>query len=97
MAGKVSRLSELHKLLTEMFIEDIRVCQEEGIPMAASDKAVIVKFLKDNNISAEPDAEGMKELNEEFKKEFEAKRRERAEAIIKRSEAESDVFTSLIN
>ena len=51
MAAKQSKVSSLHDLLTELFIEDIKMCRAEGIPMSASDKAVIVKFLKDNNVS----------------------------------------------
>ena len=49
MAAKSSQLGTLHELITEMFINDIKMCQDEGIPMSASDKAVIVKFLKDND------------------------------------------------
>lgn len=96
MSAKVSRLNELHELLAELFIDDIKVAREEGIPLAASDKAVIAKFLKDNNISAEPDTEDMQALNDEFRKEIETKRRSRAEAIIARSEAEDEVFTHLL-
>ena len=64
MAGKVSKLSQLHEVVTELFLEDIKIAREEGIPIAASDKAVIIKFLKDNNITADPDTEDMKELDE---------------------------------
>lgn len=35
--------------------------------MAASDKAVIVKFLKDNNITADPDDSKMQELDKAFR------------------------------
>lgn len=71
MAAKESQLSRLHEMLAMMFIQDIEACTgggEDGeyIPMSASDKAVIVKFLKDNNITAVKDAEDMKELENEF-------------------------------
>lgn len=46
--------------------------------MAASDKAVIVKFLKDNNITADPDDSQMHELDEAFRKDMQAKRNKRA-------------------
>ena len=54
MSAKKSTLETLHEMLTELFIEDIKICRSEGIPMSASDKAVIVKFLKDNDVTAEP-------------------------------------------
>nr|DAU96012.1 MAG TPA: hypothetical protein [Caudoviricetes sp.] len=33
MAAKVSKLSELHEKFAQMLLDDIRVCQDEGIPM----------------------------------------------------------------
>ena len=82
MAAKQSKVSSLHALLTELFIEDIKMCRAEGIPMSASDKAVIVKFLKDNNITAEPDAEKVQELREEFKDDLEARREAKRQHIL---------------
>jgi hypothetical protein len=82
MAAKESVLSALHEMLAEMFIEDIRICREEGIPMSASDKAVIVKFLKDNNISADISSEEMSRLTKEFQDELSARRTERAKSIL---------------
>lgn len=66
MAAKESRLSKLHEMIAELFIDDINMCREEGIPMAASDKAVIVKFLKDNDITAVKDEDDMAKLEQEF-------------------------------
>lgn len=86
MAAKQSALSLLHEALADMFLEDIRICKEEGIPMSASDKAVIVKFLKDNNITADVDANKMKELTDEFKDELAERRRARAQAILAEEE-----------
>lgn len=82
MAAKESALSLLHEMLTEMFIDDIRICKSEGIPMSASDKAVIVKFLKDNNISADITTEEMSKLTKEFNDELSAKRAARAASIL---------------
>ena len=56
MAAKESELSLLHSLLTTVFTLDCKTCIDEGIPMAASDKLAIAKFLKDNAITCEPDA-----------------------------------------
>lgn len=78
MAAKQSALGMLHEALAEMFLEDIRICKEEGIPMSSSDKGVIVKFLKDNNITADIDNEHMQTLKDEFQDEFAQSRAARA-------------------
>lgn len=82
MAAKQSALSKLHEALAEMFLEDIRICKEEGIPMSSSDKGVIVKFLKDNNITADIDNQDMQKLQDEFKDELAERRREKAQALL---------------
>ena len=82
MAAKQSRVSSLHDLLTELFIEDIKMCRAEGIPMSASDKAVIVKFLKDNDVTAEPDEAKVQALRDEFHDELAAKREARRRHIL---------------
>ena len=66
MAAKESELSLLHSLLTNVFTLDCKTCIDEGIPMAASDKLAIAKFLKDNAITCEPDADDMEELRKAF-------------------------------
>ena len=82
MAAKQSKVSSLHDLLTELFIEDIKMCRAEGIPMSASDKAVIVKFLKDNDVTAEPDEAKVQALRDEFQDELAAKREARRQHIL---------------
>lgn len=86
MAAKSSQLGTLHELITAMFIQDIQMCKDEGIPMSASDKAVIVKFLKDNDITAVIDDAKMKELNEEFADELSKKRAAKVLALVEQSE-----------
>lgn len=82
MAAKESTLSQLHEMLAEMFIQDIKLSIEEGIPMAASDKAVIVKFLKDNNISADVDVQQMQELRDAFQEDLDNARKARAGRLL---------------
>lgn len=82
MAAKQSALSQLHEALAEMFLEDIRICKEEGIPMSSSDKGVIVKFLKDNNITADIDNQDMQKLQDEFKDELAERRRIKAQELL---------------
>jgi len=91
MAAKQSALNQLHEALAELFLEDIRICKDEGIPMSASDKAVIVKFLKDNNITADIDTAGMQTLQDEFKDELAAKRAERATKILDAEDAQDEL------
>lgn len=95
MAAKSSQLGNLHELITEMFINDIKMCQDEGIPMSASDKAVIVKFLKDNDITAVIDDAKMKELNEEFADELSKKRAERVLQLVQQTE-EDELLQGLV-
>ena len=42
MAAKKSSLETLHEMLTELFMEDIKICRSEGIPMSASDNGMII-------------------------------------------------------
>lgn len=96
MAAKESRLSLLHEMLAEAFIEDLRICKEEGIPMAASDKAVIVKFLKDNSITADISAGEMDELKSEFENELAARRAAKAEKLLKKVDDDEDVLEGIL-
>lgn len=95
MAAKQSALGALHEALAEMFMEDIRICREEGIPMSGSDKAVIVTFLKNNNITADVDADDMKRLKDEFEDELAAKRAKRAEALLKQTDDNDELSAVL--
>ena len=95
MAAKQSALSQLHEALAEMFLEDIRICKEEGIPMSSSDKGVIVKFLKDNNITADIDNQDMQKLQDEFKDELAERRREKAQALLDAS-TDSDELAGVL-
>ena len=95
MAAKQSKVSSLHDLLTELFIEDIKMCRAEGIPMSASDKAVIVKFLKDNSVTADVDDESMKALRDEFKDELAARRQAKAQSILAPS-ADEDLLSEIV-
>lgn len=96
MSAKVSKLAKLHEMLADLMIEDIRIAREEGIPMAASDKGVIVAFLKNNNITADPDTEQMQKLDEEFKKQAEIERASRAKAILAQK-GDDDRYDDLLN
>jgi len=90
----VSRLCVLHELLTEMFIKDIQDAVQGDFPLAASDKNVIVTFLKNNDVTATPDAEGMEALKESLS-ELTEERRSRVNEVIKA--VEDDNYQGLFN
>lgn len=87
----IERLNALHVALTEMFLEDIRMSKEDGIPMASADKSVIVTFLKNNDITASPDEDDLDNLREEFQQLTDERKRKKAlDLIDAASKAESD-------
>ncbi|WP_257542550.1 hypothetical protein [Sphingobium sp. CFD-1] len=96
MAAKQSALGLLHEALAEMFLEDIRICKEEGIPMSSSDKGVIVKFLKDNNITADIDNEHMQSLKDEFQDELAQRRAARAAELLKETAEDADGLAGVL-
>lgn len=81
-AAKRSRLSELHRMLTEALIEEVRQSKEDRVPLPAADKSVIAKFLKDNDITADADSEAMQDLRDEFDDELSARREARKQEIL---------------
>ena len=103
MAAKESELSLLHSLLTNVFTLDCKTCIDEGIPMAASDKLAIAKFLKDNAITCEPDADDMEELRKAFEGGKDLRRQSTASTILGNAKdnlsdsATKEVLDSIIN
>jgi len=86
-AASTSKLAELHEMLAEVFLADLRQSVAEGIPLPAANLGVIRQFLKDNEISASIDADNMIAIRDEFADELAAKRLERqtklADAVLK--------------
>ena len=103
MAAKEAELSLLHSLLTTVFTLDCKTCIDEGIPMAASDKLAIAKFLKDNAITCEPDADDMEELRKAFENGKDLRRQSTASTILGNAKdnlsdsATKEVLDSIIN
>lgn len=46
-------LQEVHSMLAEYFLEELKMAREEGIPLMSSTLSVIVTFLKNNEITAD--------------------------------------------
>ena len=73
-AAKKSALEELHEMLAEVMLEDLRQAKRDGIPLPAANLNAIRQFLKDNDVTASIEAEDMQQLKQEFKDELAAKR-----------------------
>lgn len=69
-----SLLNELHEMLAQVFIDDLRQSREEGIPLPAANLGVIRQFLKDNEVSASIDADDMAGLRDAFADELAQRR-----------------------
>ncbi len=80
-AASTSKLAELHEMLAEVFLEDLKQSKAEGIPLPAANLGVIRQFLKDNEISASIDADNMVAIRDEFADELAAKRAERQQKL----------------
>lgn len=89
IGAKVSKLANLHELLVDLFTQDIRLCIDESIPMSASDKAVIVSFLKNEEITATPDDDKIDAMREEFQSFQDEGRKARAMSILNSAKEES--------
>ena len=74
MAAPQSKLAELHEMLAEIMLEDLRQSKAEGIPLPAANLGVIRQFLKDNDITASVDADDMRKLRQEFSADLTEKR-----------------------
>lgn len=96
MAATKSVLDSLHEALAQLLIDEIQFCKDEGIPMSAADKSVIVRFLKDNSITADLSMGAMEGLKEEFQDELTARRKARAEAILANTTAEDDDLVGVL-
>ncbi len=74
-------LRKLHQELSEAMLDEVRACREDGIPISAADKGAISKFLKDNDITAEPhDSDTLTALREQLQE----RQEERNTALAKR-------------
>ncbi len=65
--GTRATLERLHGLLTESFVQRLEKDNKDGIPTDAATLGAISKFLKDNEITADPaDTDELKDLKSRF-------------------------------
>lgn len=88
MAANKKELGSLHSKFTKFLADELEMYIEEGIPMAAADKTVIMTFLKNNNITAESTDEDLQRVREQFAG-IKEENRGKALAILKEAHAES--------
>lgn len=88
MAANKKELGSLHSKFTKFLADELEMYIEEGIPMAAADKTVIMTFLKNNNITAESTDEDLQRVREQFEG-LKEENRDKALAILKQAHKES--------
>lgn len=85
-AASVGALQELHRAVAKSLTERLRQDMEDEVPTDAATLGAAIKFLKDNNISADPaDKEDLGNLRDELSRQREA-RKARLREVTQRAE-----------
>ncbi len=67
MSNIGTQLQELLEIFTEQLLEEVRAAKEAGIPIAAADKAAIIRFLQVNGTTYTPqDDDSLAKLRDEL-------------------------------
>ena len=81
-AASLADLQELHSLIARSLNQRITQDMEEGLPTDAATLGAAIKFLKDNNVSADPaDADDLSELRDKLKQQAEQRRAGRSNVV----------------
>lgn len=87
-AATLGELEELHRLVTRSYTERIQQDLEDKLPTDAATLAGAAKFLKDNNITADPaDKDDLDAMREVLAKQAQA-RRQRGAAVLQLAKSE---------
>ena len=71
-AASLADLQELHSLIARSLNQRIAQDMEDGLPTDAATLGAAIKFLKDNNVSADPaDADDLSALRDKLKQQAE--------------------------
>ena len=82
MAATLKELQELHRMVAKSL--STRICQdmEDQVPTDAATLGAAIKFLKDNNVSADPaDADDLSALRDKLKQQAEQRRAGRSNVV----------------
>ena len=78
-AASVAELAELHRLIAAALKQRIEQDMQDGVPTDAATLGAAIKFLKDNNVSADPaDADDLSALRDKLKQQAEQAEQRRA-------------------
>jgi len=81
-AASLAELQELHKLIAQSLNERIRQDMEDKLPTDAATLGAAIKFLKDNNVSADPaDADDLSQLRDKLREQADSRRLHRDNVV----------------
>ena len=82
MAATLKELQELHKIVAKSLTTRITQDMEDMLPTDAATLGAAIKFLKDNNVSADPaDAEDLTGLREKLTQQMQERSKRRGNAL----------------
>lgn len=92
-ATSVADLNTLHTLITRSLTERIEQDIKDNIPTDAATLGAAIKFLKDNNVTADPaDADDLSNLRDKLKEQS-AQRRRKVGNVVALASADLDQMT----
>lgn len=92
-ASTVGELNELHALIAKSLKQRIEQDIDDNIPTDAATLGAAIKFLKDNNVTADPaDADDLSELREKLKEQA-SKRRKSVGNVVALASADLQEMT----
>ena len=81
-AASLADLKDLHSLIARSLNQRISQDMEDGLPTDAATLGAAIKFLKDNNVSADPaDADDLSALRDKLKQQAEQRRAGRSNVV----------------
>lgn len=81
-AASLADLQALHSLVARALNQRITQDMEDGLPTDAATLGAAIKFLKDNNVSADPaDADDLSALRDKLKQQAEQRRAGRSNVV----------------
>lgn len=82
MAATLKELQELHKIVAKSLTTRITQDMEDMLPTDAATLGAAIKFLKDNNVSADPaDAEDLTGLRDKLTQQMQERSKRRGNAL----------------
>lgn len=92
-AATLGELQELHRLIAKSLNQRIEQDIEDNIPTDAATLGAAIKFLKDNNVTADPaDADDLSQLRDKLKEQS-AQRRRKVGNVVALATADLEQLT----